>query len=98
MNFSKLTGTESTVLIQGLNAEAYTVPTDFPESDGTMEWNSTTLVLVEIFAADKVGIGYTYAASATANFILDSLKDMVIGKNVLGVEAITQELIHAVRN
>jgi hypothetical protein len=27
-------------------ASAYKVPTDAPESDGTLEWNSTTLVLV----------------------------------------------------
>jgi len=30
--------------------EAYTIPTDFPESDGTFVWDSTTLVLVEATA------------------------------------------------
>src|SRR5215510_470408 len=86
------------ILIERLKVSAYTVPTDFPESDGTIEWNSTTLVLVEISAANKTGIGYTYAAAASADFINDMLKEIVIGKNVLDVESITHDLIHAIRN
>jgi hypothetical protein len=31
-----------------LEVSAFKVPTDFPESDGTAEWNSTTLILVEL--------------------------------------------------
>jgi Fe-S oxidoreductase len=33
--------------VEGLGVSAYRVPTDCPESDGTMEWTSTTLVVVE---------------------------------------------------
>ena len=47
--------------IRELTVDAYTVPTDFPESDGTLAWNRTTLVLVHARAADKIGMGYTYA-------------------------------------
>ena len=28
--------------VQRVQAAAFTVPTDFPESDGTLEWTSTT--------------------------------------------------------
>jgi hypothetical protein len=45
---------------------AYSIPTDAPEGDGTLKWNSTTLVLCEIHAADQIGIGYTYGNKATA--------------------------------
>ncbi|HZI57231.1 MAG TPA: mandelate racemase, partial [Verrucomicrobiae bacterium] len=38
------------VAIRKVEVAAYTVPTDLPESDGTLEWNSTTLVLVEVSA------------------------------------------------
>jgi hypothetical protein len=31
--------------ITRIAASAYTIPTDAPESDGTLEWNATTLVL-----------------------------------------------------
>ncbi|MDQ2752228.1 MAG: mandelate racemase, partial [Bacteroidota bacterium] len=38
------------MLIKDLKVSAYTIPTDSPEADGTIEWNSTTMVLVEITA------------------------------------------------
>lgn len=39
--------------IEDMSVAAYRVPTDFPESDGTLAWNSTTIVLVHASAADK---------------------------------------------
>ncbi len=55
--------------IQEMTVQTYTIPTDFPESDGTLAWDRTTLVLVRASAADKTGMGYTYADAATANLI-----------------------------
>jgi len=40
---------------------AYKVPTATPESDGTLQWDSTTLVYVEVRAGGETGIGFTYA-------------------------------------
>ena len=34
---------------------AYTIPTDEPESDGTLEWDSTTIVVVEAHAGGMTG-------------------------------------------
>ena len=45
------------VPIRKLDVSAYTVPTASPESDGTLVWNSTTLVLVEAHAGGKIGLG-----------------------------------------
>ena len=42
----------------------YTIPTDGPESDGTLEWTSTTIVIVELAAGGEAGLGYTYANKA----------------------------------
>ena len=36
--------------ITGSQVRVYTIPTDAPEADGTFEWTSTTMVLVEIRA------------------------------------------------
>jgi hypothetical protein len=36
--------------IERIQVSAYTIPTRTPESDGTFEWDKTTLVLVEAFA------------------------------------------------
>jgi hypothetical protein len=58
---SKIAVTSKDSVIRETSVAAYTVPTDFPESDGTLEWDKTTLVLVNASAGDKVGIGYTYA-------------------------------------
>lgn len=85
--------------IQKLNVSAYTIPTDAPEADGTIAWKSTTMILVELEAGGRKGIGYTYAHPATASVIHHTLKDEVIGKNILqDLPAITQSMIHAVRN
>jgi hypothetical protein len=58
---SKIAVTTKDSVVRETSVAAYTVPTDFPESDGTLERDKTTLVLVNASAGDKVGIGYTYA-------------------------------------
>src|ERR671933_661982 len=47
------------VPIERVDVSAYTIPTSFPESDGTLEWDSTTMVLVEITAGGTHGLGFT---------------------------------------
>jgi len=54
-----------------------TIPTDEPESDGTAEWDSTTIVIVEARGGDAVGIGYTYCETAAAELIRSKLADLV---------------------
>ena len=89
---------QENIKIQNAEVSAYTIPTQTPEADGTLEWNSTTLVLVEVAAADKTGIGYTYANSVAAHFIHHTLKEHIVNQNVLNVSAITNSLIHHTRN
>ncbi|HTM92821.1 MAG TPA: hypothetical protein VL095_10395 [Flavisolibacter sp.] len=73
------------VPIKKLHVSAYKIPTDAPEADGTLQWNSTTLVLVEIEATNKKGIGYTYADESAAFLIEHKLKDLVLHKNALDI-------------
>ena len=40
-----------------VTASAYEIPTDAPEADGTLAWDSTTLVVIEIEAGGKTGLG-----------------------------------------
>ena len=77
---------------------AYTVPTDGPESDGTLEWNSTTLVVVSLCAGEAEGFGYTYADTATARLIHERLFPIVEGRNPLDIPAAFQAMLVAVRN
>lgn len=77
---------------------AYTIPTETPESDGTLDWNSTTLVLVELHAAGKRGIGFTYAAPAAAHVIEDALVSIVRGCDPMDIDRAWRQMIAAVRN
>src|SRR5665213_2736797 len=84
--------------IRELSVAAYTIPTDYHESDGTIEWDQTTLVLVTATADDKTGIGYTYADVATAQLIKDTLFAVVRGKDTMNVPASWSAMKHAIRN
>jgi len=44
--------------VERLEVHAYTIPTDEPESDGTLEWDSTTIVVVEVHSDGKAGLGF----------------------------------------
>lgn len=67
--------------IERLSVSSYTVPTDFPESDGTLEWDRTTIVIVSVAAGGKHGLGYTYANEATALLIRDALRPVVVNSD-----------------
>jgi len=88
----------SRVAIDQIDVSAYTVPTDLPESDGTLEWNSTTLVLVRSYGGNECGIGYTYADTSTATLIQDALLDVVKGQNVMAPAASWNAMVSRVRN
>ncbi len=78
-----MSGRSQPLLVERLDVSTYTIPTDFPESDGTLKWDKTTLVLVQAAAAGKQGLGYTYADSATATLIYDTLRELVVGANAM---------------
>lgn len=98
MNFTEANKVTDFISIQQLKTSAYKIPTDAPEADGTLSWDSTTLVIVQVTAGDEVGIGYTYAHEACAFYIDKKLKDLVIGKNVFDISAITNSLSKNIRN
>jgi L-alanine-DL-glutamate epimerase-like enolase superfamily enzyme len=84
--------------IKEVKVSTYIVPTDGPESDGTIEWNSTTLVLVVIKAGEKSGIGYSYTDISSAYFIERNLKKIIIGKNALDIPSVLKSMTDSVRN
>lgn len=89
---------EHLAAIEDLKTSAYKIPTDAPEADGTATWNSTTLILVQLQAGGKTGVGYGYANAATAFFIDEKLKELIIGKNTFDIPAINLFLTQQVRN
>lgn len=85
-------------VISSLRISAFEIPTSTPEADGTLAWDKTILVTVEITAEDFTGIGYTYADLATAHFIENHLAKIVLGKDPLAVNANIQAMQIAIRN
>ena len=85
-------------MIERIEVSTKTVPTDFPESDGTLAWNSTTLVLVHSYAGGKRGLGYTYADTATAALIHDLLSEVVNGQDAMAPALSWNAMISRTRN
>lgn len=86
------------VPIEAVSAAAFTVPTDSPEGDGTLAWDSTTMVLARVSAAGVTGIGWTYGLAAVANVITDKLAGVVRGRSALDVPAANDAMLRAMRN
>jgi L-alanine-DL-glutamate epimerase-like enolase superfamily enzyme len=69
------------VAVERVAVSAYAVPTEEPESDATLEWDETTIVVVEVNAGDETGLGYTYGPRAVATLVEEKLEDIVTGSD-----------------
>jgi L-alanine-DL-glutamate epimerase-like enolase superfamily enzyme len=84
--------------IEALDVSAYTVPTDAPESDATLEWSSTTIVVVEARCDATSGLGWTYAPEAAGKVIEDQLAKVVRGRSLDELAAIWLDCGAQLRN
>jgi L-alanine-DL-glutamate epimerase-like enolase superfamily enzyme len=86
------------VPIKSLRVSAYTIPTETPEADGTHDWDSTTIVIVEVSGGGKEGLGYTYADSAAAALIRETLTKVVVGRDAMSVQSAWRAMLRSIRN
>ena len=93
---AELTVDSATIRFYRVPTESFGVP--MPESDGTAEWDSTGVLVIELTAGDTVGLGYSYTSSAAAVVAEDTLIPKVIGSNPLDGEATFWNLARSVRN
>lgn len=84
--------------IRALRADAFRIPTDTPEADGTLSWESTTLVLVRLEAGGRTGLGYTYSDGALVPLLLGPFALTLRGKDSFDIPACSNALRRAVRN
>ena len=77
---------------------SYTIPTEEPESDATLEWESTTVVVVEVEASGETGIGYTYGDESVARFVESKLADLVERADPMAPQATWASMQEAIRN
>lgn len=81
-----------------MDVSVYKVPTETPEADGTIDWESTTMVLLKVFAAGKEGMGYSYAPLASASVIHHILMPLVVNRNALDIPGIHYDMVRTIRN
>ena len=88
----------SDLLVGRLSARAYTIPTDFPEADGTASWTSTTIIVVDAEAGGQRGMGFTYSDATVADFINAKLAAVVSGHPAMDPPSAWRAMQKAVRN
>lgn len=68
------------------------------ESDGTLEWRSTTMVFLELQAGSTQGYGYTYGHRGLGLLIHELTSSLVVGQNALDLPRIRGHLQRQIRN
>jgi L-alanine-DL-glutamate epimerase-like enolase superfamily enzyme len=84
--------------VTSLDVSVYTIPTDAPEADGTLAWDSTTMVLVQARAGGSVGTGWTYGSPACATIVRDQLAAAVVGRDAMDIGGAFDAMVKAIRN
>lgn len=78
--------------------EVYKIPTATPESDGTLAWDSTRMVLVQVKGGGETGLGYTYADEACARLIAGKLAGEIEGREAMDIAGAWAAMRRAIRN
>lgn len=81
-----------------VRARAYRVPTERPESDGTLEWDATTIVVAEVEGGGGRGLGYSYADATAAALIESTLAPLLADADPIAPPRAWAAMRHAVRN
>ncbi|MYR43460.1 enolase C-terminal domain-like protein [Streptomyces sp. SID5910] len=87
--------------VDAVDVHAFEVPTDGPEGkeqDGTLEWDSTTMVLVRVHAGGTTGLGYTYGDASAAAFAHTQLAPVIRGAPVSSPPALWRRMGERIRN
>ena len=89
---------QSGATVERIEVAAFEIPTEEPESDGTLEWDSTTLVVVELLSENLRGLGYTYADRSTQNLIETKLAPIVTGCDPMETDRLWAKMVTSIRN
>ena len=88
----------SATAIRAGRSRSYTIPTDAPEADGTIAWESTTMVLVELEAGDQTGLGYSYAHKSAALVARELVEKHCLGHDAMDTRGLFDNMRRSQRN
>src|SRR6266576_5978889 len=86
------------ISVRKVDVSAYTIPTDADEGDGTLRWDSTTLIVCEIHAASQIGLGYTYGNKATASVADQLAAKCLLHRSALDIPGLHASMLYQIRN
>jgi L-alanine-DL-glutamate epimerase-like enolase superfamily enzyme len=84
--------------VRALDVRAYRVPTEEPEADGTLSWDSTTVVVVRASADRACGLGFSYAPRAAAVLVDELLASEVVGRDPMDIPGAWKRMVRKIRN
>ena len=86
------------IAIRAGRSRSYTIPTDAPEADGTIAWDSTTMVVVEVEAGGKTGLGYSYAHKSSALVARELVEKHCLGHDAMDIHELFGTMRRSQRN
>lgn len=84
--------------IERLDVESFKVPTELPESDGTLAWDHTNITIVTAHAQGRRGMGYTFAGRGAATLIHGVLNETIKGMDPMSPQAAYMSMWRRIRN
>jgi L-alanine-DL-glutamate epimerase-like enolase superfamily enzyme len=91
------TATRTEVCVDSVGTHTYTIPTDKPEQDGTLDWDSTTILVVEAKGGGETGVGWTYGPAVVADLVSEKLASTIEGRSALDVQGAWAAMNRALR-
>jgi L-alanine-DL-glutamate epimerase-like enolase superfamily enzyme len=89
----------SDAVVERLDVSVFEIPTELPEADGTLAWDSTTVVVVEPQTRSGLrGLGYAVGHPAMADIIRSKLHSQVQGIDVRNTTLAWERMRASIRN
>jgi L-alanine-DL-glutamate epimerase-like enolase superfamily enzyme len=85
------------VRIDRVEASAFRIPLEAPESDGTFAWESTTVVVAQVEVGGVTGVGFTFGPKACATLIDELLRPALLDREA-DVASCWEAMVRAIRN
>src|SRR5664279_6602661 len=82
-----------------VDVSAYTIPTELPEADGTLAWDKTTVVVVQVHIRNGArGLGFAYGHTAMVDVIKQTLVPQIVSRDVRDSTGTWSAMVRAIRN